>query len=105
MKTNLYLYSEPIKPKTMYNCWNEALNYLIKKCGRVRTKSTRWVRGKQIDSYFDTYNVSNVKTEYLKDIVRLMNQYYYGIEARKELYYKLVDLGVIKEEINLVVPN
>lgn len=89
----------------MYNCWNEALNYLIKKCGKVTTKTTRWKRGKQIDTYCDTYNSSNVKTDECKTIVTLMNQYYYGIAAKRELYYKLVDLGVIKEENNLVVTN
>lgn len=87
----------------MYNCWNEALNYLMNKYGKVRTKTTRWERGKQIDSYFDTYNTSKKMTVEDEGIVLLMKQYYYCIAAKKELFYKLIDLGVIKEENNLVV--
>lgn len=64
----------------MYNCWNEAVKYLYDKNGQIKKR---------------------ISEEIATKMKLLMNQYYYGIQAKKELYYFLVDLGVI----NLVESN
>lgn len=78
----------------MYNCWNEALEYLIKKCGEKSTPiNSNFRNGKSTVQYAKTYNTSNVKEED-QVIVRLMGQYYYGIQAKKDLYEVLISRGV-----------
>jgi hypothetical protein len=78
----------------MYNCHNEAVAYLKERLGT-----------KEIHSGYNTKNSpSKVETVYLKDnivlysdehaIHLLLVQQYHGIEAKKELYYKLIELGV-----------
>jgi hypothetical protein len=89
----------------MYNCWNEALEYLIKKCGETLTHTgCHYQGGKNTSKMVRTYKSENVK-EHDKIIVVLMNQYYYCISAKKELFNKLLDLGVIKSEDSLTVSN
>ncbi len=86
----------------MYNCWNEALEYLIKKYGEryinggMITIGNRKTGTKPINTSRKerTYKTENIQSED-KVIVLLMGQYYYGIQAKKELYYKLVELGEI----------
>ena len=51
----------------MYNCWNEALGYLIKRCGAITIPGRVSAR---------TYDKSNVKDED-QVIVRLLGQYHY----------------------------
>jgi len=67
------------KLKTMYNCWNEALAWLEKQ------PKMKMVGDKLLDKRSD--DVKLVET--------LMNQYYYGIQAKKELYEVLVELNII----------
>ena len=64
----------------MYNCINEAFEYLKNKYG-----------------YNKEYNLelNPITEEKDKVIELLMNQYYYGMEAKKELYYKLIEYGVL----------
>lgn len=78
----------------MYNCWNEALGYLIKRCGEKSTPiGSNYQGGKNTAKHTKTYDTSNVKEED-KVIVRLMGQYYYGIQAKKDLYEVLISRGV-----------
>ena len=69
----------------MYNCWNEALGYLIKRCGAITIPGRVSAR---------TYDKSNVKDED-QVIVRLLGQYHYGIQAKKDLYEVLISRGVV----------
>lgn len=75
----------------MYNCWNEALEYMIGRYGeqsvplsKFNSKMTRTYKNNNLDSDGVTINL-------------LMGQYYYGIEAQRELYYKLQSLGAFKQ--------
>ena len=61
----------------MYNCINEALKFLTNPSGTKRKR---------------------INQDTVHKIETLMRQYYYGIEAKKELWYCLVyDCGVIPE--------
>ena len=85
----------------MYDCWNEALEYLIKRCGERTVPNGSHYRGqKDTTKQVRTYRNDNVKDDD-KIIVVLMGQYYAGIEAKKELYNILIDRGVIKEKVEL----
>jgi hypothetical protein len=67
----------------MYDCLNEGIAYLKEKLGK-----NQW-----------GYLVANIIPNSEEHSIHLLlQQYYYGIEAKKELYYKLIELGVIKEE-------
>lgn len=67
----------------MYNCWNEALAYCKKHPNRYKPNG-------DLKRNFLSDNVAKIEV--------LMKQYYYGIEAKKELWYCLVyDCGVIPE--------
>lgn len=67
----------------MYNCWNEAIAYLKERLGK-----NEW-----------GYLVKNiVPNSEEHNIHLLLTQYNYGIEAKRELYYKLIELGVIKDK-------
>lgn len=80
----------------MYNCYNEALEHLIK------------TYGERLVPYSGQHNKTTrtFKTEGLKAdsedavIVRLMYQYNYGIEAKKDLYYTLIRRGIMQPETN-----
>jgi len=79
----------------MYNCWNESLEYLIKKCGEQLIPTGAHYQGqKDMSRMARTYNSSNIKEED-KVIVLLMNQYYYGIAAKKELYSIMQEKGLV----------
>lgn len=79
----------------MYNCWNEALGYLITRCGERKIATGTHYQGKKSTTkYVSTYDSSKVKEED-QVIVRLMGQYYYGIQAKKDLYETLVSRGVV----------
>lgn len=78
----------------MYNCWNEAIEYLIKRCGEKMVPNGVHYQGqKSTVKNVRTYNSSNVKEED-KPIVLLMGQYNYGIAAKKDLYNLLQSRGV-----------
>jgi hypothetical protein len=78
----------------MYNCWNEAIEYLIKRCGeKITTTGSHYQGGKNTTKNARTYNSSNVKKGD-EVIVILMGQYYYGIQAKKDLYEALIARGV-----------
>jgi hypothetical protein len=76
----------------MYNCWNEALEYLIK--SYVEQLVPLSSQKMKMARTFQTGSKMKAEDE---SIVLLMNQYYYGIETKKELYNKLLMIGVIKE--------
>lgn len=89
----------------MYNCYNEGIKYLIDKYGakdaplsKFNTKSGKTFNEGKL-SYVDgdrsrpVYKMSHEDTE----IKLLLGQYYLGMEAKKELYYKLLTLGIIQE--------
>jgi len=85
----------------MYDCWNEAIHYLIEKYGSVRIKKTEWKHGKKVESYRDVFDHRTPVNDEDKVIVLLMEQYNYGIESKKELYLKLLDMGVIKMNVEV----
>ena len=64
----------------MYNCYNEAIAW-VKKQKKIRLKNTDGY------IYVDKHETNLVKT--------LLGQYYYGIDAKRELYYKMIELGVL----------
>ncbi len=66
----------------MFDCFNEGVRYLKDKLG-VRESNKDLYKNESIIPYSD---------EHLIHV--LLGQYYYGIEAKKELYNKLVSLGV-----------
>jgi hypothetical protein len=77
----------------MYNCWNEAVEYLIKKYGETTTPINQYEPRKPQSAR--TFKRS---PESDKDvIVLLLNQYHYGMLPKKELYYMMIDLGQITE--------
>jgi hypothetical protein len=63
-----------------YDSYNEAVRWVNKQ---------KKVRLKNRDGYIHT------DSEPVVVVKRLMGQFYYGIEAKKELYYKLIEYGVI----------
>lgn len=78
----------------MYNCWNEALEYLIERCGEKMTPTgSNFQGGKNTTKMVRTYDSNNVKEED-QVIVRLLGQYHYGIQAKKDLYEVLISRGV-----------
>jgi len=65
----------------MYNCINEAIKYL---------------KTKYHEKIFDRIsNIDSIESNEDKLIFLLINQYYLGIQVRKELFFKLKDLGII----------
>jgi hypothetical protein len=62
----------------MYNCINVAIKYLEKKYKKNYAQLI----------------TSRVEMED-KIVVILIGQYYYGIPAKKELYYKMIEFGLI----------
>lgn len=71
----------------MYDCYNEAIKYLMKKYGT--TGSPKAV----------TYKKDKPMSDDDQIIERLVHQYYYGIAAKQELYYKLLSMNIIKETV------
>ena len=63
----------------MYNCINEAIKWAEKQKPQRIKNTDGYV-------YVDKHETKLVKT--------LIGQYYYGIQAKKELYYKMIELGV-----------
>ena len=79
----------------MYNCYNEALQYLIKKYGAQEVPLSSQNNKKSV-----TYQSSEKMSDDDKQIALLLKQYYLGIEPKRELYYKLLSMNVIEEEIS-----
>lgn len=78
----------------MYNCWNEAIEYLIKISGKkIITSGFHYQGGKNTTKMVRTYDSSNVKEED-QVIIILLGQYNYGIQAKKDLYNELESRGV-----------
>ncbi len=78
----------------MYNCFNQAIQYLKDKLGTEEISfgyNTR--NSKKITN--SVYLVKNIVPNSVEHSIHLLlTQYNYGIEAKKELYYKLINLGV-----------
>ncbi len=65
----------------MYNCYNEALNW-------YRNQKKVNVKNKNGDTIaVDSHDAKVVNS--------LLNQYHFGISAKKELYYMMIRLGVL----------
>lgn len=75
----------------MYNCWNEAVGYLIKKNGAKETAS------RTSCSKIYTYNPSTDGEG--KRVEILLSQYHFGIQAKKELFNYLQGIGAIGKRI------
>ena len=76
----------------MYNCYNEALAYMIKKFGEVKTPLSKFN-----SSSASTYKTDNLDDEG-KEIDLLLKQYNLGMQPKKELFYIMLNK-------NLVVTN
>jgi hypothetical protein len=87
----------------MYNCYNEALKYLQGKYGTIEisTGSPFYFRGKALKQGTAT-TFKNVENDNHDDklIKCLLGQYFYGIDAKKELYFKLVYMGIMEDKEN-----
>jgi len=71
----------------MYNCYNAAIQYMIKTYGEVKVPLSG-----QNNKMASSYKTDNLDGDG-KQIDMLLRQYYYGIEPKKELFYKLLSLG------------
>jgi hypothetical protein len=94
----------------MYNCINEAFEYLKNKYGCIRfhptakhsnrlarannKKEREEIRESLTDREYNL-RLNPITEEKDKVIELLMNQYYYGIDAKRELYYTLIKYGVL----------
>jgi hypothetical protein len=84
-----------ISPPTEYkkfDCINVAINYRDTLYKRLASSKPRYKDGVRIDKTFVELN------HVYREITLLIDQYYSSISVKKELYYKLVDLGLIKLE-------
>ena len=72
----------------MYNCYNEAIQYMIKTYGEKQVPLSG-----QNNKMTSTYKTDNLDDDG-KEIDLLLKQYNYGIAAKKDLFYKLLSLGV-----------
>lgn len=70
----------------MYNCYNQAIDYLKDRLG------TQQIGHGLKEPVYLFNNIIPYSDEHLIHV--LLTQYNYGIEAKKELYYKLLSLGV-----------
>lgn len=79
----------------MYNCANEASAYLQEKYGvsdnGLNLKDTKQKPNGDIVSRL-THDDLVIKT--------LLGQYYYGIDAKRELYFKLVGMKIMPDKEN-----
>lgn len=73
----------------MYNCYNEAIAYMIKRFGAKQTPMSKFN-----SSSASTYKTDNLDDEG-KEIHLLLGQYYLGIEPKKELFYKMLDKNLV----------
>ena len=73
----------------MYDCYNEAVRWYNKQRKIRETARHGYI-------YVDSHDAKVVNL--------LLNQYHYGISAKKDLYYKMIELGVINEN-NLLEPK
>jgi hypothetical protein len=87
----------------MYNCYNEALNYLIDRYGKKEAPSRKF-NNKMAATYNPGKPVKLPSGETVlkmsdddEEVERLVRQYNLGMAPKKELYYKLLSMGVIKE--------
>ena len=99
-----------LKDKTMYNCYNEAVKYLQGKYGtkEIMTGNPYGKNGKTF--LVDTHKHPYTQTPDGKSIDKmdgddkiiecLLNQYFYGIPAQQELYFKLVSMGIMQDKEN-----
>jgi len=92
----------------MYNCYNEALNYLIDKYGAKNSPLSKF-HNKMAETYNSGKVVKLPSGECVmimsdddQQIERLVRQYNLGIAAKQELYYKLLSMNIIKETVTLV---
>lgn len=65
----------------MYDCINEAI---------------QWVEKQNPKKIKNTDDIDSQEVKLVKILIR---QYYYGIQAKKELYYKMIELGGINNSI------
>ena len=72
----------------MYNCYNEALKYLQGKYGTQELRTGTTFKNVENDNHDDN------------EIKLLLKQYYYGIDAQRELYFKLVYMGIMEDKEN-----
>lgn len=82
----------------MYDCYNEALKYLISKYGeKVTSIGTHYQGQKNTTKKVVTYCTDKEMTHEDKEVSLLLGQYYLGIEPKKELYNIMLSKGLVKE--------
>jgi len=94
----------------MRNCYNEAINYLKNKYGFKRTgltskaqeklsKARNKKERKEIEDSFTERDyqikINSITEKDDEFIMLLIQQYYYGNAPKKELYNKLIQMGII----------
>lgn len=94
-----------------YNCYNEGVKYLKQKFGFRNVhftegfaKKLRRARNKKEhkeilatatnDDYIQIINSIPDDDHNSQEVLLLLGQYYYGVSVKKELYNKLISLGV-----------
>lgn len=96
----------------MYSCYTEAFNYLSEKYGQKKLQMTsagverlRKARNKEEyekinnDPYNYCFTLNTISQDNWDDYeISILIQQYYSLsyEPRKELYYKLIRMGIIK---------
>lgn len=83
----------------MYDCWNEALNHLIKTYGEEKTP---YVKRNGQTAYTSTYKRSANMSDEDNWIVNQMKHYYMSIQVKKELYKMLVYRGIMEDKENIL---
>ena len=105
----------------MYNCYNEAVRYLQGKYGTQPTRTGmsftggNWIGATKTKHTNTSKTVDTHKTPTTitpdgqvidrtsdddKHIKCLLGQYFYGIDAQRELYFKLVYMGIMEDKEN-----
>jgi len=76
----------------MYSCYNEAVKYLNDKYGTYPNGNLKTTKTKPNGDVVSILSHDDLV------INTLLGQYYFGISAKKELYYKLIHMGIMKEK-------
>lgn len=94
----------------MYDCYNEAVRYLQGKYGTQEVVTGSPYRGAKKQGIGLTFKTPRTikpngdvidKTSHDDKVIKcLLGQYHYGIQAKKELYFKLIDMGVMEDKEN-----
>ena len=77
-------------PQPTFNCWNEGIKYRDSLYKRLASSKPKYDNGIRVDKIFTELNHT------YRELTLLLDQYHSSISVKKELYNKLVNLGLIK---------